>query len=83
MFIKKSYEHIKLRRQYNMLNKKHIVIFLALLVASMRIAVAADTADTTTADSQVSDTIEADTTNTIQTQATTNANEDNNNKITK
>ena len=65
-----------------MLNKKHIVIFLALLVACMSIAVAADTADTTTADSQVSDTIEADTTNTIQTQATTNANEDNN-KITK
>ena len=65
-----------------MLNKKHMIIFLALLVACMSIAVAADTADTTTADSQVSDTIEADTTNTIQTQATTNANEDNN-KITK
>ena len=62
-----------------MLNKKHIVIFLALLVACMSIAVATD-ADDATISSDVTDAVEADSTTTVQTQAVTSVSEDNNYK---
>ncbi|RAP53738.1 MAG: hypothetical protein BZ137_05855 [Methanosphaera sp. rholeuAM130] len=62
---------------------KYMIIFLALLIAGMSIAVAADVDDTASASSDVSDAVEVDTTSTVDTQAVASVSEDNNQKIIK
>ena len=60
-----------------------MIIFLALLIAGMSVAVAADIDDTASVSSDVSDAVEVDTTSTVDTQAVASVSEDNNQKIIK
>ncbi|AWX32903.1 hypothetical protein [Methanosphaera sp. BMS] len=64
-------------------NSRYMIIFLALLIAGMSVAVAADIDDTASASSDVSDAVEVDTTSTVDTQAVASVSEDNNQKIIK
>ena len=64
-------------------NSRYMIIFLALLIAGMSVAVAADIDDTASVSSDVSDAVEVDTTSTVDTQAVASVSEDNNQKIIK